>query len=70
MKSYLVLYKTERGERGSLGNGAGTYEACTVVRHRTNKIARAKIFAEYGSEGVQVYCLTKRLRLKVKRETP
>jgi len=62
MKSYLVVYDTEYGERGSVG-GTGTYETSTLVRYKTDDIARKKILDRFGAEGVKVYHLTKRLRL-------
>jgi len=61
---YVVIHQTERGERGSLGFGEGFYEDVELVRYKTDKIARKKILAYYGSEGVRVYHLTKRLLLK------
>ena len=62
MKHYLVVYMTEGGERGSLGDGSD-YETHDVVKARTDKVARKKILNYYGSDGVRVYKLSRRLIL-------
>jgi hypothetical protein len=64
MKQYLVVYMSEPGERGSLGDGVTDVQVEEIVRARTDELARTKIINEYGIEGVRVYKLSKRLRLK------
>ena len=64
MKLYLVVYMSEPGERGTVGDPTKDIECQDIVRARTDKKARKKIKAYYGIEGIRVYKLSKRLRLK------
>ena len=69
MKRYLVVYMTEGGERGSLGDGSD-YETHDIVKARTDQAARKNILNYYGPAGVKVYKLSKRLILKPAERGP
>jgi len=58
MNKYVVIYESERGERGSLGDGTGLVEVEEVFESAKDSLAKRRVKKEYGTKGVKLFGLT------------
>lgn len=58
MNKYVVIYESEKGERGSLGTGTGFVEVEEVFESLNELSAKRMVKKEYGIKGVKLFGLT------------